>query len=645
MGYTSRRCSGGGAIICSLLLALGVALLAAPPALAAPAWLAPVDLSKPLRNAFDPQVAMDESGRAVAIWERMDQNNTQLEVQYAAHGLGEGFSPAAGLSHPAQDPKLAMTRGGEALVAWWHSQGGNYHLELSRRPPGGSFSSPAEITAVPQGGSPPEIQIDVNASGKAALAWLKKNEEGKPVVMVSTAVPGGAPTTPTPVSDATHEAAGPQLAVGGDGQVTVAWVGYSATLERTGVVLVSKGSGTSFSAPQDVSEADFAAEPQLALDPSGEPTVAWVGLEEIDEDEDPETPEFGPGVIEAAASSGGTFGAPVEVSEQPADASFFPRLVIGSGGTAVLAWVQRSGSTDLFVRGSVAVAGGEFSSPQPISANASEASRPDVAVNGSGTAMVAWSSSGTSVAEVSIRPPGGPFGAAAKISTPGADALFVKVALSDTGDGVVVWSRSNGANAIVQAAGYDANAPQLNNLSVPATGTVGVPVSFTVEPFDVWPLADTHFDFGDGGSAPGAAASHAYGAPGTYRVTASATDETGSTGTAAADITILASNDFRLGELKRNKRRGTAILTVEVPGPGGVLLFGKGLKRASKRAAGPGDVRLLVKAAGKPAKRLRKRGKTKLKLRVRFSPDGGLSAEKRRAVVLKRSIQGRRRSR
>ena len=127
--------------------------------------------------------------------------------------------------------------------------------------------------------------------------------------------------------------------------------------------------------------------------------------------------------------------------------------------------------------------------------------------------------------------------------------------MDEAGDAVAAWRRDNGAKDIVQAAGYDANPPELRNLSVPATGTVGIPVSFSVEPFDVWSISASAFDFGDGGSAPGNSTSHAYTAPGTYQVTATATDPAGSSTSANGTISILASNDFRLGKLKRNKRR------------------------------------------------------------------------------------------
>ena len=539
-----------------------------------------------------------------------------------------------------------MTPAGEALAAWWRSQAGKYVLQLSRRPPEGGFSAPSTVTEVPQEGSPPEIHLAVNPSGDAAVAWLEENEAEKSVVMVSTIPAGGSPSAPWPVSDGAHDAGPPQVAIDDAGQITVVWNGYSTAEERPGVIQASKGSGESFSSPEDVSEADQAADPQLALDPGGEPTVVWVGFEEKPEEEweDEEIPEYFPPVVEASTAVGGGFDPPIELSdsEEPA---FTPGLAIGAEGTTVVAWVRESGPSDLIVQGRARAPGGEFTQAQDLSVEVTEALHPDAAVNRNGVATVVWEGGGTSVIQASIRPPGGPFGAPLNLSVPGNDALFPEVAMDDAGDAAVVWRRSNGSNAIVQVAGYDANPPELRNLSVPSTGTVGIPVSFSVDPFDVWSVSSSGFDFGDGGSAPGSSMSHTYAAPGTYQVTATATDPAGSSTSAGGTISILASNDFRLGKLKRNKRRGTATLAVEVPGPGRLVLSGKGVKRVSKRAPGAGALKLPIKAAGKSARRLTARGKAKLKLKIEFSPEGGPPASQTRTIILKKAKKTSHRSR
>ncbi len=96
----------------------------------------------------------------------------------------------------------------------------------------------------------------------------------------------------------------------------------------------------------------------------------------------------------------------------------------------------------------------------------------------------------------------------------------------------------------------------------------------------------------------------------------------------------LPSNEFSFGKVKRNKRKGTAKLTVELPGRGELTLDGKRLKDAEKQPTAAGDVRLLVKPKGKLARKLRKRGAAKAKAKVTYEPTGGVENTKSKKVKL-----------
>lgn len=82
-------------------------------------------------------------------------------------------------------------------------------------------------------------------------------------------------------------------------------------------------------------------------------------------------------------------------------------------------------------------------------------------------------------------------------------------------------------------------------------------------------------------------------------------------------------NDLALGEATRNKRKGTAKLSAEVPCAGALELGGKGLKPVAKQAPGAGEVELPVKTKGKTKKKLRRKGKAKVEAEVTFTPNGG----------------------
>jgi Tol biopolymer transport system component len=106
--------------------------------------------------------------------------------------------------------------------------------------------------------------------------------------------------------------------------------------------------------------------------------------------------------------------------------------------------------------------------------------------------------------------------------------------------------------------------------------------------------------------------------------------------TGTVTIQVRARNDFTIGKAKRNKKKGTAKLSVEVPGAGTVSLAkSKKVKASSVKAKGPGTVKLKVKPTKKTKEKLAKKGKAKVKAVVTFAPDGGDPNTKSKPVKLK----------
>jgi len=107
------------------------------------------------------------------------------------------------------------------------------------------------------------------------------------------------------------------------------------------------------------------------------------------------------------------------------------------------------------------------------------------------------------------------------------------------------------------------------------------------------------------------------------------------------------SNQFSFGKLKLNKNKGTAILTVDVPGAGTLTLGGKGIVPqrlgrstglVSKAVAGAGKVKLKIKAKGAKKTKLNENGKVKVKAKVTFAPTGGSALTHARKIRLKKNL-------
>jgi hypothetical protein len=100
------------------------------------------------------------------------------------------------------------------------------------------------------------------------------------------------------------------------------------------------------------------------------------------------------------------------------------------------------------------------------------------------------------------------------------------------------------------------------------------------------------------------------------------------------------SNEFSFGKVKKNKRKGTAKLTIEIAeGPGELeLAKTKKVKSDDEAVEGEGanEEKLTIKPKGKARKRLARKGKAKVKAEVTYTPTGGEPLTKTKKLRLKR---------
>jgi len=94
------------------------------------------------------------------------------------------------------------------------------------------------------------------------------------------------------------------------------------------------------------------------------------------------------------------------------------------------------------------------------------------------------------------------------------------------------------------------------------------------------------------------------------------------------------SNAFTMGKLKLNTAKGTATLSVGVPGPGKLTLSGKQVKKASKAIAAAGKAKLAIVPKGSAKEKLGKTGTAKVKIKVAFTPTGGQEGSRTKTVKL-----------
>jgi predicted outer membrane repeat protein len=104
-------------------------------------------------------------------------------------------------------------------------------------------------------------------------------------------------------------------------------------------------------------------------------------------------------------------------------------------------------------------------------------------------------------------------------------------------------------------------------------------------------------------------------------------------------VELQPSNAFKLGKLKRNKKKGTAkqVVILPLPDAGSVTIQGKGLKSKTRFVTGTDRLKLPVLSKGKKRKALNRSGKAKIKAKVTYSPIGNtVTTLKKKLKLLKK---------
>jgi hypothetical protein len=106
---------------------------------------------------------------------------------------------------------------------------------------------------------------------------------------------------------------------------------------------------------------------------------------------------------------------------------------------------------------------------------------------------------------------------------------------------------------------------------------------------------------------------------------------------ASAATALPPSNHISFVSLHHRPSRGSAVLSVEVPGPGQLTLRGVGLRRVSRSEPAAGVYRLPVRPNGASRRELRASGSIRVQANVAYVPSGGSAAVRSRNLVLRLS--------
>lgn len=262
-------------------------------------------------------IALDGGGDAVAAWAQRDSATFYVvgDLRPAADGVWRAPVALSSLSADASaGPALAVVPNGEALVAWIDSGA----VRLARGNAATGVWDPAVSPAFGGVNSDTDIDVALNASGAAIVAWSWPRAPGGPNVVQASFRAAGAGWGPVvELGTAGAGRSRVQSGLSANGAAAVVWLN-GTTLNGAGR---SRTTGL-WTGARTIATNVAASGGRLAMNPAGNAVTVW--------------PNSASGAIRAALRpAGSVWQPPVRIS---GPGSFEPRVALDGASAALAVW-------------------------------------------------------------------------------------------------------------------------------------------------------------------------------------------------------------------------------------------------------------------------------------------------------------------
>ncbi len=235
-------------------------------------WSTPQLIETDAGFAIHPEVAVDPQGNAVAMWSQWDGTRYAPWANRFVPGVGWGMAELLETGDPddAFNPQVAVDPEGNAIAVW--SQGDGSSIWANRFVPGVGWGT-AELLEADVGNAR-DPQIAVDPQGNAVAVW-QQWDGSRISIWANRFVPGvGWGTAELLETDDAGNAVNPQIAVDPEGNALAVWQQSDGnrTNIRTNRFMPGVGWGTAELIETDV---DNARDPQIAIDSQGNAVAVW----------------------------------------------------------------------------------------------------------------------------------------------------------------------------------------------------------------------------------------------------------------------------------------------------------------------------------------------------------------------------------
>ncbi|MGC3979727.1 MAG: Ig-like domain-containing protein [Steroidobacteraceae bacterium] len=353
-------------------------------------WSTPIALDSNPEPAYEPRIAMDNMGNAIAIWYQTSSTAVRNDIWAARYTATGGWSAPTSIQSPASgtayQPKIAMDSNGNAIAAWWQYDGYSYNIYAARYRTDGGWDA---ATLIENNGSgfayKPEVAM--SAAGDALVVWYQGFGSATRI-LTNHFSPGqgwsgveflrSASYANSYVSDESVK-----VAMNADGTGVAAW-SRGDGINGLETIWTSRYSPTSgWTTPISITGAadDDGGAPAVSIDSKGNALAIW-----------PKYLSPGYGLVASYYDVTSGWSSP-QLLQSNSDQIWAPQVVFDSSGNALAIWAQAEVSSSTLWSGRYA-SGEGWSSAQKIGGYAVGAvNNPAINICKNGDAIAIWSQS------------------------------------------------------------------------------------------------------------------------------------------------------------------------------------------------------------------------------------------------------------
>lgn len=282
----------------------------------------------------NPQVAIDNFGMGMAVWARLDPPSYTMYNIYASRyyrDIGWG-APVLIESHDAGNadmPQIAVASAtGEAVAVWHQFAGTRSNVYANRFTPVDGWGGVAMITD--NAGDAFDPQVASDAAGNAIVVW-RQSDGTSYSIWTNRFTRSGGWGVPALLESNTGEATAPEIAMDPDGNAIAVWAQSDGVRNNIWSNRFTVGSGWGTAVLIESNDGD-AWTPKITMNAAGDAFAVWGGW-------DPSAGTLTGVTFANRYTVAAGWGTPVRIGLGSSD----PQVAVDAMGNAVAVWYQKIG--------------------------------------------------------------------------------------------------------------------------------------------------------------------------------------------------------------------------------------------------------------------------------------------------------------